>query len=108
MALEGLPKGETPLHHSDRGCQFCSHAYIETLQERDLGVSMTEVQHCAENAKAERINGILKQEYMLGGSFRRLRDARKSIEQAIWLYNHRRPHSSLQMRVPAEVHRAAA
>ena len=108
MALEGLPKGETPLHHSDRGCQFCSHAYIETLQERGLGVSMTEVQHCAENAKAERINGILKQEYMLGGSFRRLRDARKSIEQAIWLYNHRRPHSSLQMRVPAEVHRAAA
>lgn len=108
MALENLPEGEKPLHHSDRGCQFCSHAYVAALQERGLGVSMTEVQHCAENAKAERINGILKQEYLLGGSFRKLKDARKSIEQAIWLYNHRRPHSSLQMRIPAEVHRAAA
>lgn len=108
MALESLPDGEKPLHHSDRGCQFCSHAYVEALQGKGLGVSMTEVQHCAENAKAERLNGILKQEYGLGGSFKRFRDARKSIEQGIGLYNHRRPHSALKMRIPAEVHFAAA
>lgn len=108
MALEGLPEGESPLHHSDRGCQFCSHAYVEALQGKGLGVSMTEIQHCAENAKAERLNGILKQEYGLGGSFKRHRDARKSIEQGVWLYNHRRPHSALKMRIPAEVHHAAA
>lgn len=108
MALNHLPEGAAPLHHSDRGCQFCSHAYVGALQKEGLEVSMTEVQHCAENAKAERINGILKQEYGLRDTFRCFEDARKSVEQAIMLYNYRRPHSSLKMKTPAEVHRAAA
>lgn len=108
MALKSLPEGEAPLHHSDRGCQFCSHAYVESLQKNGLGISMTEIQHCAENAMAERVNGILKQEYALGATFRCFADARKSVEQAIELYNTRRPHGSLNMKTPAEVHRAAA
>jgi transposase InsO family protein len=69
-ALKELPKGALPVHHSDRGCQYCSHRYVERLQARGLRISMTEEMHCYENANAERLNGILKQEYGLGCSFR--------------------------------------
>jgi len=55
-----------PLHHSDRGSQYCSHLYTGKLREYGLGISMTEENHCYENAKAEWVNGILKQEYGLG------------------------------------------
>ena len=53
---------------------------------------MTQVMHCYENAQAERVNGILKQEYELDRRFRTKAQARKAFEQAVWLYNHRRPH----------------
>ena len=62
MALADLPKGATLIHHSDRGVQYCSHEYVENLTDAGLGISMTEKDHCAENALAERVNGILKQE----------------------------------------------
>jgi transposase InsO family protein len=104
MALAGLPAGEQPIHHSDRGCQYCSHEYVERLYARGLGISMTEQDHCAENALAERMNGILKQEYGLGQEFRSRAQARKAVEQAVYQYNHRRPHTALAYRVPAEVY----
>jgi putative transposase len=107
-ALSELPPGKHPIHHSDRGCQYCSHAYVERLQERELGISMTEVMHCYENAMAERVNGILKQEYELDQTFRTKAQARKAFEQAVWLYNHRRPHLRLDYRFPADVHQEAA
>ena len=62
MALSQLPSGQTLLHHSDRGCQYCSHLYVNKARGRGLTISMTEEKHCYENAKAERVNGILKQE----------------------------------------------
>src|SRR5512141_441658 len=65
-ALTGLPAGCKPIHHSDQGSQYCCHEYVRRLQERELPISMTELNHCAENALAERMNGILKQEYGLG------------------------------------------
>ena len=108
QALEGLPEGKRPIHHSDRGCQYCCHAYVERLQERGLPVSMTEVMHCYENAMAERVNGILKQEYELDQTFRTKSQARKAFEQAVWFYNHRRPHLMLDYRFPADVHKKAA
>lgn len=104
-AIEELPEGIFPMHHSDRGCQYCSHLYTDKLRSHGLGISMTEVMHCYENAKAERVNGILKQEYSLGGNFRSKEQAKKAIGQAIELYNTRRPHVSLNYRIPAEVHR---
>jgi transposase InsO family protein len=107
-ALGELPEGTHPIHHSDRGCQYCCHLYIERLQAAGLRISMTETLHCYENALAERVNGILKQEYGLGGCFRTKEQARAAFAQAVWLYNHRRPHLSLDCRVPAEVHRQAA
>ena len=108
QALAELPDDRDPIHHSDRGSQFCSHKYVGRLQERGLPVSMTELNHCAENSVAERLNGILKQEYGLGRTFLSREQARRAVDEAVWLYNNRRPHMSLQNRIPSNVHRQAA
>ena len=108
QALNELPKGKQPIHHSDRGCQYCCHEYVERLQARGMPISMTEVMHCYENALAERVNGILKQEYELDRTFRTKAQAKAAFEQAVWLYNHRRPHLMLNYRFPADVHGEAA
>ena len=107
-ALRALPAGKQPIHHSDRGCQYCCHEYVERLQARGLAISMTQVMHCYENAQAERVNGILKQEYELDRRFRTKAQAWVAFEQAVWLYNHRRPHLRLNYRFPADVHEEAA
>ena len=108
QALRELPAGKAPIHHSDRGCQYCCHEYVERLQLRGLPISMTQVMHCYENAQAERVNGILKQEYELGHRFRTKAQAKVAFEQAVYLYNHRRPHLRLNYRFPADVHKEAA
>jgi putative transposase len=104
MALKHLPEGRTPVHHSDRGVQYCSHRYIGRLRERGLSVSMAAVGDPYENAIAERINGILKQEYRLHTEFADEAAARSAVADAIWLYNTRRPHLSLGYRTPEEVY----
>ena len=107
-ALSQLPPGFFPIHHSDRGCQYCCHAYVQRLLERGLQISMTEVLHCYENAAAERVIGTLKQEYELDRRFRTKQQARQAFMQAVYLYNNRRPHLSLDYGIPADVHRRAA
>jgi len=107
-ALADLPEGCHPIHHSDRGCQYCSHDYVGRLTKQGLKISMTEVNHCAENSVAERLNGILKQEYGLGRTFLTRAHAREAVEQAVWLYNNRRPHMTLGMQTPTQVHSKAA
>ena len=108
MALSSLKGGAKPVHHSDRGCQYASHLYVGKLREAGLQVSMTEELHCYENAMAERVNGILKQEYWLGCCFRNKNQARTAIKQAVYLYNTRRPHMSLNYETPEKMHRDAA
>lgn len=108
MALKGLPEGRRPVHHSDRGCQYCCHRYTERLREQGMAISMTEILHCYENSKAERLNGILKQEYELDRTFRTKEQVYKAVGQAIGLYNYRRPHLKLNNRIPATVHQEAA
>ena len=108
QALKELPLDKHPIHHSDRGCQYCCHRYVERLQDRKLPISMTEILHCYENALAERVNGILKQEYELDRTFRTKAHAIAAFEQAVYLYNHRRPHLRLNYRFPADVHQEAA
>lgn len=108
QALRQLLPGQRPIHHSDRGCQYCCHAYVGRLQQCGLSISMTEVTHCYENALAERVNGILKQEYELDRVFRTKAQAEKAFGQAVWLYNHRRPHLKLAYHCPAEVHALVA
>jgi transposase InsO family protein len=108
MALATVADGPKPIHHSDRGCQYCSHKYVEALHSHELRISMTEVNHCAENALAERMNGILKQEYGLRNEFRNMEAAQCFVDQAVDLYNCRRPHTSLNMRTPESVYAQAA
>jgi transposase InsO family protein len=107
-ALAELPEGAKPIHHSDRGSQYCCHEYVKRLKDHKLKVSMTEVNHCAENSHAERLNGTLKHEYGLGMTFGNAAHARKAVDQAVWLYNNRRPHDSLGMQFPAQVYIEAA
>lgn len=107
MAIAQLPSSATPIHHSDRGFHYCCHAYIDRLTERGLTVSMTEINHCYENAMAERINGILKHEYELRQRFGNFATAMRATKQAIWLYNTRRPHLALNYGFPEVVHAAA-
>jgi transposase InsO family protein len=108
MALESLPGDAAPIHHSDRGTQYCSHEYVNRLRSRGLSISMTERNHCAENALAERMNGILKSEYSLGMKFETKQQAVRAVEQAVHLYNTRRPHLALNYAVPEAVHSLAA
>ena len=108
MAEEELLKDVCrPIHHSDRGCQYGSHLYRQRLDELGIKCSMTEELHCYENAMAERLNGILKQEYGLGCVFATKKLALMAIAQAIYAYNELRPHEALGYKTPAEVHRAA-
>jgi transposase InsO family protein len=104
MALRSLKPAERPIHHSDRGCQYASHAYVRRVEAAGLKMSMTEKNHSAENALAERVNGILKQEYWLDANFENQRVARQATQGGIHLYNHRRPHTALGMATPQEIH----
>lgn len=107
MALAQLPAGARPIHHSDRGTQYCCGDYVGLLEGRGLAISMTEENHCYENGKAERLNGILKQEYGLGGEFRAKAEVARAVRQAVELYNERRPHTALGYRTPAAAHAQA-
>jgi transposase InsO family protein len=107
MALKQLPSGAGVIHHSDRGCQYCCGAYVKLLGKHGFRISMTEKNHCYENSKAERLNGILKQEYGLGCRFLSKKQAGRSVHEAVWLYNYCRPHHALGYRYPMEVHNAA-
>lgn len=108
QALADLPAGSKPIHHSDQGTQYCSHEYVNWVEAHGLSVSMTQTDHCAENALAERMNGILKSEYGLGGQFKTKANARLAVDQAVHLYNTRRPHTALGYRTPQEAHRQGA
>lgn len=106
MAIATLKKNEKPIHHSDRGCQYASHAFVKRLKQAGLPMSMTEKDHCAENAVAERLNGILKQEYWLDVTFKNYKEAKRACEHSIRVYNTKRPHSELEMMTPEQVHNA--
>jgi putative transposase len=106
MALKGLKGTARPIHHSDRGCQYASHAYVDAAAKAGLVMSMTEQNHSAENALAERVNGILKQEYWLDANFENRQQARRATVQGIHLYNTRRPHTALRLATPEQVHTA--
>jgi putative transposase len=108
QALADLPAGAKPIHHSDRGTQYCCHEYVNCVKAAGLSVSMTETDHCAENALAERMNGILKSEYGLGGEFKTKASGRAAVDQAVYLYHHRRPHTSLGYQTPQTAHSLAA
>ncbi len=105
MALSQLPTGVTNLlHHSDRGVQYCSSKYVEILQRHGVGISMTENGDPRENAIAERINGILKTEWINEMKLKSIKDAKVQIGKIIIIYNSERPHSSIEMLTPEQAH----
>ena len=107
-ALKQLPAESQTMHHSDRGIQYCCGAYIHRLSRAGLTISMTEANHCYENSQAERLNGILKQEYGLGVTFISKLLVGPAVAEAVMLYNHHRPHQALGYRLPMQVHEAVS
>ncbi|PLX16798.1 MAG: hypothetical protein C0599_14605 [Salinivirgaceae bacterium] len=97
--------GRKLIHHSDRGLQYCHPSYIDLLRRNKVKISMTNQYDPYENAVAERVNGILKMEYDVGGQFVGKKDAMREIKYAIWLYNTDRPHLSCHGLVPEEAHK---
>ena len=104
-ALNGrlFPEREL-MHHSDRGLQYCSKKYTETLTDASIKISMTENGDPLENALAERMNGIFKSNFALDEKFETFEIAQRTIDDAIKYYNERLPHSSIDMLTPNEAH----
>ena len=96
------------VHHSDRGIQYCSNVYTQILERKKIEISMTKENHCYENAMAERVNGILKDEFYLDQTFTSVVHAKKAAKNAIKLYNNKRLHLSLDYKTPNYVHQYAA
>ncbi|MBR4794483.1 MAG: IS3 family transposase [Bacteroidaceae bacterium] len=104
MALDRLGGKRAPdlIHHSDRGVQYASYAYTDILRKHNIRISMTECGDPKDNAVAERVNGIVKNELLQGMSFFSINEVRKALKVAIDFYNNERPHMSLDWRTPAE------
>lgn len=107
-ALRGRDKNVSLIHHSDRGIQYCSKDYVKILGKYKVEISMTQQNHCYENSKAERINGILKDEFLLDATFRDYAQTLRAVRQAIETYNSVRPHWALALKTPNEVHSKSA
>jgi len=108
MALNGVAGDISSLiHHSDRGVQYCCKEYVELLKMNNIRISMTENGDPYENALAERINGILKDEWLWREQFHDFEQAKKRIEQVIKIYNELRPHTSCGMKTPAQKYNQA-
>lgn len=106
MALKNRCYKEQPLiHHSDRGLQYCSNSYQELLDQNGIKASMTEKYDPYENAVAERINGILKQEFNIAKYEVKLKIKKQIISESIKIYNQQRPHLSNHMLTPNQMHK---
>jgi transposase InsO family protein len=92
------------IHHSDRGIQYCSHAYVKLLQDYNIKISMTENGDPLENAVAERINGIIKDEYLETYDIDNIKDAKGLLKAVVNLYNSERPHMSISNFTPNTIH----
>ncbi len=100
--LKRIPEGL--IHHSDRGIQYCSSIYVNLLLQYKIRISMTESSDPLENPIAERVNGIIKNEYLDCYEVESLPEARELLDQVIILYNDERPHMSIGNLTPATVH----
>ncbi len=99
-ALRTARPADGLVHHSDRGIQYCSNQYVDELKKRNFKISMTEEKHCYENAIAERVNGILKDEFYLDQTFFSKKAACTATDNAINIYNNKRLHVSLGYKTP--------
>lgn len=108
MALSAL-NAESHLqltHHSDRGIQYCSHAYVKLLQDYNIRISMTENGDPLENAIAERVNGIIKDEYLETYEIENIKEAKELLKAVVDLYNNEKPHMSIGNFTPNQIHQS--
>lgn len=104
MAVADRVYSHELIHHSDRGLQYCSEPYQQVLSSNDIRCSMTDGYDCYQNALAERMNGILKEEflYTLTDNIDQLK---AMVKQSVNIYNSKRPHLSLKMKTPDHIHK---
>lgn len=96
QGIEGL------IHHSDRGVQYASSMYVDELKQQGIQISMTQSGDPRDNAIAERVNGILKQEFLNHHEFETIEQVREVVKAAVTFYNNKRPHRSLDMLTPQQ------
>ena len=94
------------IHHSDRGIQYCSNQYVALLKQAGCKISMAAKGNCYENALAERVNGILKNEFNLDQNFSTKIHAIQTVHQSVYIYNQLRPHWAINLKTPAIAHAA--
>jgi transposase InsO family protein len=106
MAITGIDalKKQTIIHHSDRGVQYCSEAYVKLLQDNAITISMTENGDPLENPVAERVNGIIKEEYLNRYQYNTIKQIEEKLSEVVAFYNKERPHMSCSMLTPDSVH----
>jgi len=97
-------RGQSLIHHSDRGSQYCCGDYVKMLEHYGIQISMTEKGDPYENAIAERVNGILKTEFLLDKTFATFSEAQQKAQDAVEKYNHIRPHDSCDKLTPVQAH----
>jgi len=104
IAASKSKRQDTLIHHSDRGSQYCCEDYVKILEHYRIQISMTEKGDPYENAIAERINGVLKEEFLLNKTFVSLEEAIQAVNRAVEKYNHIRPHESCDNLTPVQAH----
>jgi len=104
MAVKNRATNLQLIHHSDRGLQYCSEVYQKVLNKNKILPSMTDGYDCYQNALAERVNGILKQEFLIY-KCKNINDLKQMVKESIYIYNNKRPHLSLNMQTPEMVHK---
>jgi transposase InsO family protein len=105
MAFQQLPVHYQLIHHSDRGVQYCSEEYVSLLKAKTIAISMSAAGEVLENSMAERVNGILKDEWIHDEHYVSFIQAQQRIKKIIALYNQERPHLSVDMMTPDQAHR---
>lgn len=103
MAVKHRQNNKTLIHHSDRGLQYCADIYQKALKKYKVKPSMTDGYDCYQNALAERINGILKQEFLIH-KCNNAKELKVLVKESIETYNNRRPHLNLNMKTPNFIH----
>jgi putative transposase len=104
MAINNRIYANTLIHHSDRGSQYCSRVYVKILLENNISISMTQNGDPYENAIAERVNGIIKNEFNLSSTQYGFDNTLEKVKKAIEKYNEKRPHLSCNYLTPNEAH----
>lgn len=107
MSIENRWYDKPLLHHSDRGSQYCSEEYVKAARAASIKMSMTENSDPYENALAERMNRTIKEEFCLARTLKNKQQTYEAIKEAVWLYNNYRPHQSLSLKTPAQMHQKA-